>query len=85
MKLDQAVVTALRPAIREAWNSIAHDVYDMCEGDNECAMEMTFDADRLQTVQPLHGAKAQELVRALAVEHGYGKLLTFLSKNIQLL
>ena len=79
MKLDKAVVERLATPIRATWNYIGHDVYEMCDGDNECAIEMCIDADRLTTCG--NDATAQQFVRDLIAEHGYPKVLKFLSKQ----
>lgn len=79
MKLDKAVVDRLKTPMWDAWNYIGHDVYEMCEGDNEVAIEMCIDADRLTTCA--EDEEAQLLVRALIAEHSYPKVLKFLSKN----
>jgi hypothetical protein len=81
MQLDQAVVTQLSNPLWKVWNYIAADCYEMCEGDNEIAMEMCIDANRLSTCvdEPV----AEALVMSLIKEHGYPKVLKFLSKNFR--
>jgi hypothetical protein len=82
MKLDNTVIATLRTPIHRAWQYIASDVYDLC-GDNEEAIEMSIDANRLSMCVDEPAAEA--LVLALVLEHGYSKTLKFLGKNIQLL
>ena len=79
MKLDQAVLDQLRNPIHKVWNYIGSDVYDLCEGDNECAIEMCIDANRLSMC--VNEDVAEALVMSLVKEHGYTKVLKFLSKN----
>lgn len=82
MKLDQTVIDTLRPAIQASWNYIASDVYDLCS-DEEEAIEMAIDADRLTTCA--EDADAQQLVRDLCAQHGYSATLKFLATHIKLL
>jgi hypothetical protein len=82
MKLDATVIEQVRNPIRKAWNYIAADVYELC-GDNEEALEMCIDANRLSMC--VDEPEAEKLVLALVKEHGYSKTLKFLGKNIQLL
>ena len=79
MKLDAAVTARLKTPILATWNYIGHDVYEMCEGDNECAIEMCIDADRLTTCGK--DEEATLFVRSLIKEHGYPRVLKFLSKQ----
>jgi hypothetical protein len=81
MKLDKTVVETLKKPINATWNYIGSDVYEMCDGDNECALEMCIDADRLTTCG--NDASATTLVRDLIKEHGYAKVLKFLSRNFR--
>ena len=83
MKLDQTVVATLKPAMMATWNYIGHDVYEMCDGDNLCAVEMVIDADRLDMCGG--DAAANLLVRELCKEHGYSKVLKFLNKHFRFL
>ncbi len=83
MVLDRVTLSLLKPAIDETWNAIAFDVVPICGDDNESAMEMCIDADRLEING--HDPEANKLVHDLCREHGYMELLQFLSKHIQLL
>lgn len=79
MKLDQAVVAQLKAPMWKVWNYIGHDVADMCEGDNEIAIEMCIDANRLSMC--VNEPEAEALIMQLIKEHTYPKVLKFLSKN----
>lgn len=80
MKLDQAVVDQLRNPMWKVWNYIGSDCIDLVD-DNECAVEMCIDADRLTTCAD--APEADKLVGELIREHGYNKVLKFLSKNFR--
>lgn len=87
MKLDKAVVAMLESAILKTWSQIGYDALQAIEEagermDNETAMEFCIDANRLL----LNGGDkvADETVRDLCKEHGYAKVLKFLSKHIKL-
>lgn len=69
-------------AIESTWNQIVGDAYDMCEGDNEIAIELVLDASRLA----MHGYKtAQDEISALCLQHSFGNVRAQLNKQIQLL
>ena len=71
-----------KDAIVNTWDSIASDAYEMCEDDNEIAIELCIDASRLA----MNGyADAQAEISALCSQHGFGAVREALSKNIQLL
>lgn len=78
MQLNKEVIARLNTPMWATWNYIGHDVIEFCE-DNECAIEMCIDADRLASCANDQGA--QDLVRELIAEHGYNTVLKFLSKN----
>lgn len=82
MALDQQFVATVKGPIVTTWQCIAHDVYELCE-DNEEAMEMCIDADRLL----LNGENptAHALVRDTIRANGYRETLAFLAAHIQLL
>ena len=80
MKLDNAVVDQLRHPIWLVWNYIGSDCIDSVD-DNECAIEMCIDADRLTTCAD--APEADKLVGELVREHGYNKVLKFLSNNFR--
>jgi len=69
-------------AIAITWDYIAADAYEMCEDDNEIAVEMTIDAGRLKMN---NYADAQNEVRSLINAHGYAPVLAAISKKLQLL
>ena len=75
----KAVVKDLTKPIHAVWDQIAPDAEEMCDGDNECAVEMCIDADRLL----LTGNDAAQLVLRTAIaEHGYVSVLSALSAEI---
>jgi hypothetical protein len=76
MQLDKAVVDQLRHPMWLVWNYIGSDCM---VDDNECAIEMCIDADRLTTCA--EAPEADKLIGELIKEHGYNKVLKFLSKN----
>jgi hypothetical protein len=86
-KLDKAVIDKLQRAMYRTWSDIGYDVVaNMQEcGErltNSMAVEMCIDADRLK----YNGGdiEADVLVMQLCTEHGYTKVLRFLSKNFKL-
>ena len=81
--MDKSVLSVVKTPILQCWNAIAPDVYDFCEDDNEIAIEMCIDADRLVLV--VDEPEAYQAVKDLIKENGYQSVLSFLSKNIQLL
>jgi hypothetical protein len=69
-------------AILYTWDSIAADAYEICEGDNEIAVELVLDANRLT----MNGyAEADAEISALCATHGFGTVREQLSKKICLL
>ena len=71
-----------RNAIIRTWLSIAPDAYEICDDDNEIAVEMVLDASRLT----MNGfAEADAEIKTLCAEHGFGEVREALSKKIQLL
>lgn len=77
-----AITEQTRRAIVNTWDSISGDAYDMCEGDNEIAVELVIDASRLE----MEGyAEAGAEISALCKAHGFGVVRAALSKTIQLL
>lgn len=78
MQLNKEVINRLQKPMWATWNYIGHDAMEFCE-DNECAIELCIDADRLSSCAD--DPEAQQLVRDLIAEHGYNKVLKFLSKN----
>lgn len=86
MKLDTSVVARIEPAVFRTWNQIAADFFQMAadggSASNIDAVELCIDADRLLTDGK--DADANECIKQLCVEHGYTKVLKFLSRKIQL-
>ena len=78
MKINEAVA-ALKQPIYQTWDQIAADAEPLCEGDNECAVEMCIDAERLQQFV---GIEAQQLLRTAIDTFGYRKLFGELCKEI---
>lgn len=75
----------VKNGVRRCWGYIAPDAEEMCEGDNECAVEMCIDADRMTSFCGEDGKKAAEIVSRLYRDYPTGKALSYLSRNIQLL
>ena len=76
------VTDSTRFAIRNTWDSIAWDAYEICEGDNGIAMEMVLDANRLT----MNGFEEADLeIHTLCAQHGFGEVRQSLSKQIPLL
>lgn len=74
-----AVVSELKDPICETWDAIGFDAEELCDGDNECAVEMCIDANRLSVYA---SQKADDLVHTAVKEFGYNVLLSALSKHI---
>lgn len=77
--LNQKLIPQLERAIHRTWCEIAPDAWEFVES-NDDAMEFVLDADRMYSVD----LTAHKLVDDLCAEHGYTKVLTFLSRNIRL-
>jgi hypothetical protein len=78
--LDKAALDTLSEPIWDVWNYIGHDIEGMID-DNDCAIEMCIDADRLTTCAD--DPEAQAFVHELIKEHGYTTTLEFLSKHMR--
>lgn len=81
---DKAFVPVITPEIEAAvigvWNAIAPDAAEVVE-DNECAVEMCIDANRLSTF----GYQNEEsAVTKLIAEFGYMVVLKALSKKVRI-
>lgn len=89
MKLDQEFIKKVKPAIINTWQQIGSDLEACCaeEGEalnNDEAIECCIDADRLK----MYGGDGDvtiNIIREAVKEHNYGKVLTFLVRNINLL
>ena len=80
--LEKTTIDTLRPAILGTWGQIAGDAYEVCEGDNELAMELVLDANRMM----FSGYDAEDkLVGDLSMALGFGVVRKQLSDAIQLL
>ncbi len=88
-KVPESLLDVVRKPILRTWDNIAADGYELCEGDNECAIELCIDANRLTSFA--HGKELEEAKAADKVlddvmkDCDYKKVLKFLSKRIQLL
>jgi hypothetical protein len=86
MKLDQAFIAAVHPAISAVWQEIGSDVISCSQEmgedtSNAEAMESVLDADRLTT----NGYEAEDkLIEEAIKEHTYSKVEKFLCKHIKL-
>jgi hypothetical protein len=81
MTLDEGY-TRLRSAIARTWDEISGDAYETCEGDNEIAMELVLDANRMAFA----GFEAEDrMVRDLCAEHGWTTVREYFARRIQLL
>ena len=88
--LNDALIEMVRKPIYSTWNNIAADGESICDGDNEVAIELCIDANRLTSL-PGWGASGKEAAKVAeaAIEEAlrlveYKKLLKFLSKRIRL-
>jgi hypothetical protein len=77
-----AVSYETRRAIISTWNGIASDAYEACDDDNEIAIELVIDANRLLSAGY---PDADREIRDLCMQYGFGVVCSALSKNIQLL
>jgi hypothetical protein len=76
------ITDSTRFAILATWDGIAGDAYELCEGDNEIAMELVLDANRLT----MNGyAEADLEISTLCAKHGFGLVRETLAKKIRLL
>lgn len=87
MQLDKDFIKAVSRPIWATWNYVAPDAD--CEGDNDVAIEICIDADRLTFLaqgseELAEGQRADKLIDEAIKEHGYDAVLKFLSQNIQL-
>ena len=91
-KIDwDAIEEKVRGPIRQTWNYIGCDAEGMCDGDNEGAIEMCIDANRLTQCSMDGDAKskqaaaaAEKLITDTLKVCEYDELLTQLSARIQL-
>jgi len=86
--LTEEQLKVVKQAIWNTWNYIGYDAEEMCDGDNECAIEMCIDADRLtmcsnQSTQTV-GEEATAILNSVIEFSDYKKVLKYLSKQIQL-
>lgn len=69
-------------AIRSVWSQIVHDAMDVGVCDNEEALEMVLDANRLETFG--HEEEDKEL-HELFKQHGHTEVFCELNERVQLL
>jgi hypothetical protein len=86
MKLDQDFIKIVYAPIWATWNAISPDAH--CD-DNEEAIELCLDADRLITTAQGTLAEKEALDADMAIDeainkHSYEAVIKFLSKNVQL-
>lgn len=76
------VSDATKRAIYAVWDAIAEDAYELCDGDNEIAIELVLDAGRLT----MHGYEIRDReIGELVSVHGFESVRAALAKKIQLL
>lgn len=78
MALDTVFLTAVKPAIIQTWGGIAPDA---CVEDNEEAIELVCDADRLTFAGY---PEAGRFVSDMCAAWGWDKVCQFLAKHINL-
>ena len=76
------ITKATQQAIYATWDYIASDAYELCEGDNEIAVELVLDAGRL-AMQGYADADAE--IKQLCAEHDFAVVRKVLAKKMQLL
>jgi hypothetical protein len=79
IELSDSELATLKTAFSRAWGAVASDVEP---DDNDEAVEICIDADRLETYG--RSKEARLIVDRLANEHTYGAVLSFLSAKIRL-
>ncbi len=82
------MVETIKPAILNVWNQICSDmmalVTDPGEIENDGAIEMCVDADRLRTMGGADGAAADDLLSETHAEHGWDAVIEALTDSIEL-
>lgn len=81
MKLDKEFLEKVENPIYRVWDQIGHDILELEDVDNEECVETVIDASRLET---FGHKEAQDLISEAIKEHGYIKVLEFLTENIKL-
>lgn len=79
MELNKDFLKQVEYSIAAGWDYIAGDMPE--DVDNEEAIETVIDANRLSMIG--HKA-ADDLIMQAVKEHGYVKVMKFLTKNIRL-
>lgn len=83
-----AMAEMIKPAILNVWDQIGEDVMalvtDPGEIENDGAIEMCVDADRLRTMGGADGAAADDLLTEAHGEHGWDDVIEALTNVIDL-
>jgi hypothetical protein len=69
-------------AIERCWQQLGGDGYDAADGDNEIAVELVLDANRL-TMNGEPEADAE--IHTLCMEHGFGHVRSHIAAKLYLL
>ena len=85
--LNSEFVERMKKPIRKVWGMVAPDVMRDAETmgeriDNDCAIECCIDADRL--VYEARDTSANAMLDLMLDQHGYPKVLKYLSTHIRL-
>lgn len=78
MKISESLLRA----ICSVWIEIEADAYDMCDGDNQLAIEFVLDAGRLST---FGFAKEHEELSQILNMYGYEKVVIGIDNLVDLL
>jgi hypothetical protein len=69
-------------AIMRTWQQLGGDGYDAADGDNEIAVELVLDANRLSANGE---SAAEEEIHTLCMEHGFGHVRSAVAEKLYLL
>ena len=81
----EAFAILLKPTILRVWDQIGSDVMALGQIDNQSAIEMCVDSDRLRTYGGDDGAAHDALIEAANVEHGWDDVIFALTESIDLI
>jgi hypothetical protein len=83
-----ALAEMIKPAILNVWDQIGSDVMALVEDpgeiENDGAIEMCVDADRLRTMGGADGAAADDMLTDAHAEHGWDDVIKALTETINL-
>ena len=79
--LPTSFVNTLRPAVFSVWGCIGGDAEEMCDGDNEIAIEMCLDADRIKTFV---GEAPHQVLKNAIEMYSYPVVLRTLARTVHL-